>query len=168
MGQHSKGVAGISYQCNNWCPLMASRESRYQWHCGCMVCNIKTYQWYDFITAKRSWTLCSVHNEWQNIISLQWRQNGRDGVSNHQPHGCLPFIRVQIKKGAHTTSDGQRYMPTSRNRRSSRLSCCLLLNSWIGFWSYHYLCVNFYCAWCVLSMPWSLFKKNTMLRCHFS
>ena len=23
------------------------------------------------------------------IISLQWRHNGRDGVSNHQPHHCL-------------------------------------------------------------------------------
>ena len=28
-------------------------------------------------------------------ISLQWRHNGRDGVSNHQPHDCLlnRFIR---------------------------------------------------------------------------
>ena len=24
-----------------------------------------------------------------NVISLQWRHNGRDGVSNHQPHDCL-------------------------------------------------------------------------------
>ena len=23
------------------------------------------------------------------VISLQWRHNGRDGVSNHQPHDCL-------------------------------------------------------------------------------
>ena len=22
-------------------------------------------------------------------LSLHWRQNGRDGVSNHQPHDCL-------------------------------------------------------------------------------
>ena len=26
---------------------------------------------------------------WYNVISLQWRHNGRDGVSNHQPHDCL-------------------------------------------------------------------------------
>ena len=25
----------------------------------------------------------------QSIISLQWRHNGCDGVSNHQPHHCL-------------------------------------------------------------------------------
>ena len=30
---------------------------------------------------------------------LLWRHNGRDGVSNHQPHHCLPkrFIQAQIK-----------------------------------------------------------------------
>ena len=25
----------------------------------------------------------------QTAVSLQWRHNGRDGVSNHQPHDCL-------------------------------------------------------------------------------
>ena len=28
-------------------------------------------------------------NWWRYIISLQWRHNGRDSVSNHQPHDCL-------------------------------------------------------------------------------
>ena len=23
------------------------------------------------------------------VFALQWRHNGRDGVSNHQPHDCL-------------------------------------------------------------------------------
>ena len=26
---------------------------------------------------------------WIHVIPLQWRHNGRDGVSNHQPHDCL-------------------------------------------------------------------------------
>ena len=39
-----------------------------------------------------------VHDFWLTLIrytiktgayTLQWRQNGRDGVSNHQPHDCL-------------------------------------------------------------------------------
>ena len=32
--------------------------------------------------------------------SLQWRHNERDGVSNHQPHGCLfkRLFKAQIKK----------------------------------------------------------------------
>ena len=33
-------------------------------------------------------------------ISLQWRHNDHDGVSNHQPHGCLPnrLFRCRSKK----------------------------------------------------------------------
>ena len=33
-------------------------------------------------------------------MSLQWRHNGRDGVSNHQPHDCLPnrLFRRRSKK----------------------------------------------------------------------
>ena len=30
------------------------------------------------------WIICSHKN-----ITLQWRHNGRDGVSDHQPHDCL-------------------------------------------------------------------------------
>ena len=31
--------------------------------------------------------------------ALHWRHNDHDGVSNHQPHGCLQsFIRAQIKE----------------------------------------------------------------------
>ena len=34
------------------------------------------------------------------LISLQWRQNERDGVANHQPHDCLPnrSSKVQIEE----------------------------------------------------------------------
>ena len=34
------------------------------------------------------------------IRSLHWRHNDHDGVSNHQPHGCLlqPFSQTQIKE----------------------------------------------------------------------
>ena len=33
-------------------------------------------------------------------IALQWRHNGRDGVSNHQPHDCLlsRLFKAQIKE----------------------------------------------------------------------
>ena len=35
-----------------------------------------------------------------NNSSLKWRHNGRDGVSNHQPHGCLlsGIFRRRLKK----------------------------------------------------------------------
>ena len=34
------------------------------------------------------------------FVTLQWRHNGRDGVSNHQPHDCLPnrLFRCRSKK----------------------------------------------------------------------
>ena len=34
------------------------------------------------------------------IRSLQWRRDGHDGVSNHQPHDCLlnHIFKVQIKE----------------------------------------------------------------------
>ena len=33
-------------------------------------------------------------------LALQWRHNGRNGVSNHQPHDCLPngLFRCRSKK----------------------------------------------------------------------
>ena len=30
----------------------------------------------------------NISQAWQ-IFALQWHHNGHDGVSNHQPHGCL-------------------------------------------------------------------------------
>ena len=32
---------------------------------------------------------CTTRPLWHNSLSLRWRHNGRDGVSNHQPHDCL-------------------------------------------------------------------------------
>ena len=31
-------------------------------------------------------------------MTLQWRHNGRDGVSNHQPHHCLPNRLFRLKE----------------------------------------------------------------------
>ena len=40
------------------------------------------------------------NGEWLNYIPLQWRHNGRDSVSNHQPHDCLlnGLFRCRSKK----------------------------------------------------------------------
>ena len=41
-----------------------------------------------------------------NVISLNWRHNGRDGVSNHQPHHCLldRLFRRRSKKKSNSAS----------------------------------------------------------------
>ena len=36
--------------------------------------------------------------------SLQWRHNGRDGVSNHQPHDCLPNVYSGANQRKHQSS----------------------------------------------------------------
>ena len=41
--------------------------------------------------SKWAWTLrwCNFSLHPQSWFTLRWRHNGRDGVSNHQPHDCL-------------------------------------------------------------------------------
>ena len=48
--------------------------------------------------------LCSPHC--RAAISLQWRHNGRDSVSNHQPHECLLncLFRRRFKKNQSSAS----------------------------------------------------------------
>ena len=45
----------------------------------------------------RMWRTINYSSRW---YSLLWRHNGRDSVSNHQPHDCLfnPLIRRRSKK----------------------------------------------------------------------
>ena len=43
------------------------------------------WEFVDFVNTQ--WQLCTTRHNF--IISLEWRHNGRDGVSNHQPHECL-------------------------------------------------------------------------------
>ena len=45
------------------------------WQCSC--CPIFECRW---------WTICLMYG---GPLSLQWRHNGRDSVSNHQPRDCL-------------------------------------------------------------------------------
>ena len=41
--------------------------------------NPEEYKWTDHVISQRS----------ANVNTLRWRHDGRDGVSNHQPHDCL-------------------------------------------------------------------------------
>ena len=44
--------------------------------------------------------LRSGSNKWDGIQALRWRHNGRDSISNHQPHDCLLnlLFRCRSKK----------------------------------------------------------------------
>ena len=45
----------------------------------------------------------------QSVDSLQWRHNGHDGISNHQPHDCLlsRLFRNRSKKTSKLSVTGQ-------------------------------------------------------------
>ena len=46
---------------------------------------IRTHKHY----VLQSFSPISIHHRFCERPPLQWRNNGRDGVSNHQPHDCL-------------------------------------------------------------------------------
>ena len=51
----------------------------------------------------RRWSKFELKNSKQGvIITLQWRHNGHDGVSNHQPHDCL--LNRLFRRRSKTTS----------------------------------------------------------------
>ena len=49
-------------------------------------CNIFQELWVLFTIR---WVLLWLCTSWMTPISLEWRHNGLDSVSNHQPHDCL-------------------------------------------------------------------------------
>ena len=40
---------------------------------------------FSYVNGAETWSSLCLHM----LLSLQWRHNGLDGVSNHQPHHCL-------------------------------------------------------------------------------
>ena len=50
--------------------------------------NKAPHRWF-FLPSQRAGNADSSHIMTSGCASLQWCHNGRDGVSNHQPHHCL-------------------------------------------------------------------------------
>ena len=81
------------------------------------------------------------------IISLQWRHNDHDGVSNHQPHGCLLncLFRRRSKKTSKLRVTGlcvgnhrDRWIPRTKGQLRGKCfhlitSSCTLLICFIPF-----------------------------------
>ena len=40
--------------------------------------------------SQQKWRMTTINSELILSTALRWRHNGRDSVSNHQPHECLP------------------------------------------------------------------------------
>ena len=61
------------------------------------VCKIIAFNWWDVMLIKISREIWHHSKNW---LSLRWRHNDRDSVSNHQPHDCLldRLFRHRLKK----------------------------------------------------------------------
>ena len=61
-----------------------------------------TSYWYSFYHASNTCRLARTDHSGlhKTFKSLQWRHNGRDDISNHQPHDCLlnRLFNAQIKE----------------------------------------------------------------------
>ena len=75
-----------------------------------------------------------MSNHTQNL-SLQWRHNGRDGVSNHQPHDCLlhRLFRHRSKKTSKLHVTGL-CMGNSPHQGPVMQKCFhLMASSWLNY-----------------------------------
>ena len=96
----------------------------------CMALNCIESQWHMHTSA-----MCKVGPD---FCSLRWRHNGRDSVSNHQPHHCLlnrvlTLIKENIKAPRHWPFCGEftgdRWIP--RTNGQERGKCFhLMTSSW--------------------------------------
>ena len=78
------------------------------------------------------------HETW-SALTLQWRHNGRDSVSNHQSHNCLlnRLFRRRSKKTSNLRVTGEftgdRWIP--RTNGQEREKCFhLMTSSWFKLW----------------------------------
>ena len=85
------------------------------------------------------------------ILPLRWRQNGRDSVSNHQPHDCLlnRLFRRRLKKTSKLrvtglcvgNSPGTGEFPTQMASDAEIVSIWWRHHvRWVSMWSYVKLC----------------------------
>ena len=56
---------------------------------GAEVGNIDYNLKLQILLPRREAIMKNRSNEWELLVPLHWRHDDHDGVSNHQPHGCL-------------------------------------------------------------------------------
>ena len=99
--------------------------------------------------------------KWQ--LSLQWRNNGRDSASNHQPHDCLlnRLFRCGSKK---TTSNGS-WCIGIKGEMSGTVCVTFTWDIYIYIWVVYSFClfcrlfiiVTWWYMWCIV---WQVASKR--------
>ena len=99
---------------------------------------------------------------YKRLATLQWRQNGRDSVSNYQPHDCLlsRLFRRRSKKTSKLrvtglcagNSPGTGEFPAQRASNAENVS----------IWWRHHECGKRFCGMilsCITALPYELFES---------
>ena len=106
-------------------------------------------QWHERKYHERSWSIRSLQvSPCQMIITLQWRNNERDSVSNHQPYVCLlnRLLRLRWKKTSKLRVTGfcEGNSPVTGEFSAQRASNAENMSIW---WRYHEFSRDTWCAW---------------------
>ena len=86
-------------------PIYMSLPQTYEIH------NVSPKDAYDSVRNVACDLNLDLYINW--LTTLQWRYNGRDSVSNHQPHGCLlnRLFRRRSKKNIKAPRHWRLYLP---------------------------------------------------------
>ena len=106
-----------------------------------LLFRIISYTWHNLQRFPQHVDLPELDRCWNQGISmrhnmtLQWRQNGRDGVSNHQAHDCLlnPFFRRRSKKTSKLCVIGLCAGNSPVTRKIFQFDDIIIINSAINF-----------------------------------
>ena len=89
--KHNASGAGIKrdiWKCCPQCAVFDTRENRNMFTC--LIMSHQAIIWYLFDPSCPGYSVCwTGRGTALSHKSLRWRHNDQDGVSNHQPHGCL-------------------------------------------------------------------------------
>ena len=109
----------------------------------------RSYQMYDFVTL---------------LIILLWRHNGRDGVSNHQPHDCLHnrLFRRRSKKTSKLRVTG---LCAGNSPLTDEFPAQMANNAENGsiWWRHHAICMGTLWTTSVFISPWSMIVATEAL-----
>ena len=105
---------------------------------------------------------------WHKLVSLPWRHNDHDGVSNHQPHGCLlnRFFQTQMKENIKAPRhwplwgdfNGDRWIPRTKGQLRGKCfhlmtsSCEMVMSAPIRL-AYSYIEIWYYLLHMALAGP---------------
>ena len=93
------------------------------------------------IYNKYHYTLCCLCTN--SFISLEWCHNGRDGVSNHQPHDCL-LNRLFVRRSKKISKLRVTGLCAGKSPGTSELPAQMASNAEnVSIWWRHHVCVKY-------------------------